>query len=373
MVDANVEVIDHTPDAGRRIGVELPWAANGADVFDPALEPRPAKGDVFDGARSRGRGAARRPRPGGAGRRPQVRVVRDRRPARYSCLSRPLRRVDRPAGRSAACDAALRPSGGRRHLPAAAGRRSGSGVPPCPHHRRDAGPAGRCGGPDARGRSQRGGRGDHPALLVSGPRSPCGWEAIVDPARLEPASTRWRCSRLSAIPSAAPSRWRPRPAPAPAVRGPTSSWTRSFRCSGRERPASTAWSGRARSVPLDPRRCAAADAARFPPGGDRDRRADDRPAQAASASRSTGARSSIRPSAGAGTRRSIWGTAGSRRPRSRSSCRATRTFPGPRHAHARYCRQLDRAARRGFRAVTEVVARQRSTADDSRTLAGRPE
>lgn len=52
-VDANVEVIDVLPTVAAELGVELPWAADGADVLDPALAPRPAKVMFFDGARSR--------------------------------------------------------------------------------------------------------------------------------------------------------------------------------------------------------------------------------------------------------------------------------------------------------------------------------
>ena len=53
VVDANVEVIDILPTLAAELGVELPWAADGADVLDPALAPRPAKVMFFDGARSR--------------------------------------------------------------------------------------------------------------------------------------------------------------------------------------------------------------------------------------------------------------------------------------------------------------------------------
>ena len=53
VVDANVEVIDILPTLAAELGVELPWAADGADVLDPALVPRPAKVMFFDGARSR--------------------------------------------------------------------------------------------------------------------------------------------------------------------------------------------------------------------------------------------------------------------------------------------------------------------------------
>lgn len=53
VVDANVEVIDILPTLAAELGVELPWAADGANVLDPALVPRPAKVMFFDGARSR--------------------------------------------------------------------------------------------------------------------------------------------------------------------------------------------------------------------------------------------------------------------------------------------------------------------------------
>lgn len=53
VVDANVEVIDILPTLAAELGVELPWTADGADVLDPALEPRPAKVMFFGGARSR--------------------------------------------------------------------------------------------------------------------------------------------------------------------------------------------------------------------------------------------------------------------------------------------------------------------------------
>ncbi len=53
VVDANVEVIDILPTLAAELGVELPWAADGADMLDPALAPRPAKVMFFDGARSR--------------------------------------------------------------------------------------------------------------------------------------------------------------------------------------------------------------------------------------------------------------------------------------------------------------------------------
>ena len=53
MVDANVEVIDILPTLAAELGVELPWAADGADVLDPAIVPRPAKVMYFGGARSR--------------------------------------------------------------------------------------------------------------------------------------------------------------------------------------------------------------------------------------------------------------------------------------------------------------------------------
>ncbi len=53
VVDANVEVIDVLPTLAAELGVELPWAADGANLLDPALAPRPAKAMFFDGARSR--------------------------------------------------------------------------------------------------------------------------------------------------------------------------------------------------------------------------------------------------------------------------------------------------------------------------------
>ena len=53
VVDANVEVIDILPTLAAELGVELPWSADGANVLDPALAPRPAKVMFFDGARSR--------------------------------------------------------------------------------------------------------------------------------------------------------------------------------------------------------------------------------------------------------------------------------------------------------------------------------
>ena len=53
VVEANVEVIDIIPTLAAELGVELPWAADGADVLDPALAPRPAKVMFFGGARSR--------------------------------------------------------------------------------------------------------------------------------------------------------------------------------------------------------------------------------------------------------------------------------------------------------------------------------
>ncbi len=53
VVEANVEVIDILPTLAAELGVELPWAIDGADVLDPALVPRPAKVMFFDGARSR--------------------------------------------------------------------------------------------------------------------------------------------------------------------------------------------------------------------------------------------------------------------------------------------------------------------------------
>ena len=211
------------------------------------------QGDVLRRREKPRRGAARRRRRGGGKRRAQVRVVRDGRPARYSRLSRPLRRVDRPAGRPAAGDAALRPSGGCRHLPAAAGRRSGRGVPPCPHNRCGAGPAGRCAGPDARGRSQRGGRGDHPAVLVPGPRSSCR----LGGDRRSGATRAWR-QRAGGVRDSRRARrrlhragGRGRLQPRWCVAQPPS-WTRSFRCSGGGRPGSTVWNGRMRDRSAGP-------------------------------------------------------------------------------------------------------------------------
>ena len=53
VVEANVEVIDIVPTLAAELGVELPWAADGAKILDPSHQPRPSKVMFFDGARNR--------------------------------------------------------------------------------------------------------------------------------------------------------------------------------------------------------------------------------------------------------------------------------------------------------------------------------
>ncbi len=51
VVDSNVEVIDVVPTLAAHLGIELPWAADGMDVLDPARPPRPTKIVLLDDAR----------------------------------------------------------------------------------------------------------------------------------------------------------------------------------------------------------------------------------------------------------------------------------------------------------------------------------
>ncbi len=53
VLEANVEVIDIVPTLGAELGVELPWAVDGANILDPAHQPRTSKVMFFDGARGR--------------------------------------------------------------------------------------------------------------------------------------------------------------------------------------------------------------------------------------------------------------------------------------------------------------------------------
>ena len=79
------------------------------------------------------------------------------------------------------------------------------------------------------------------------------WEAIVDPGRLEPGANALEVFEVRGDPvrrirrPGGGGRLLPRRCVAQPRR-----WTRSFRCSGRKRPASTAWSGRARARSAGP-------------------------------------------------------------------------------------------------------------------------
>ena len=330
MVDANVEVIDIVPTLAAELGVDLPWAADGANVLDPAHLPRPAKVVFFNGARSRVEGprdilaqvaesTARKFEWFATGDPLDMRAFHGRYGELIGRPADPLRAA-RPSDLEVVVDTLpllqdVDPEA--EFLPV----HVTGAVPDLP----DGAPA-----PMLAVALNGGGRGDYPAVRVSGPRSPC---RLGGDRRS--GATRSRRQRVGGVRDYRRARRRVHRAGGHGRLQPR-------RCAAQPRPGRGAPDargasdrllrhgvGRCAALPLDPRRCAAADAARFSTDGDRDRRADDRPGQAASHSGRRVARSSIRPSMGAGTLRSIWETAGSRRPRSRSFCRATRTFPGP--------------------------------------------
>lgn len=51
--DANVELVDIVPTVAAELGAELPWTVDGANLLDPAHEPRPTKVIYFDRASKR--------------------------------------------------------------------------------------------------------------------------------------------------------------------------------------------------------------------------------------------------------------------------------------------------------------------------------